>query len=194
MTTNIKALKKSESKPAQKGRIPEGTHSAVIIQVVMMGDHMEKKFESEEEVLRNKMLLVFEVPDETFNNDEGEELSRVVSKHLTVSFHEKANLTKVLGALCPKASDLSELLGQHCMIEVGTTKKGNAKAGTVLKPIKGLPVPKTRNPHVFYDCNAPDTEAFKLLYDWTKEVVEERVVDNVSIPNNQVEIDDDVEF
>ena len=140
--------------------IPTGTHVARCISFVDIGTH-EFEYQGETKSPR-KVRISFETPLETevFNAEAGEQ-PFMVSTELTLSFHEKANLFKLLsgwlGLTEENKKDFDpekDLLGKECMITVQheTSKKGNkfAKIMSVSPLMKGTKCPEQVNESTFF--------------------------------------------
>lgn len=163
MSLNIKSLSKpaaSNSFPKPE-RIPEGTYPARLVQMVSLG---VQETEWKGVVKQSpKIMLTFELPTETITIN-GEEQPRWLSREFTLSLSDMSNLTPVVKALDPKGecSDLSELLGKPCMVQVGSTATGNAKITNIVAPMRGMPVAEIYNPDkmLAFDFESPDLEVF----------------------------------
>lgn len=165
------------NKPAGKknnGRIEDGTYSARVVQVIDLG--VQKDEYNGEEKIKPEVLVTFEFPTELLVIN-GEERPRWLSKNYTVSLHEKAALTQLLNAVDPdgkltkKGANPQGILGQACMITVGSTASGNAKVVGVSRLLKGLQVPELDNPTAFFDLDSDSKDnkaVFESLPDWIK--------------------------
>src|ERR1035437_939713 len=118
----IKATKSTKEFPIME----EGSYPARIYQILHIGT--VSGFQGQ---MQNKARITFEFPTElaVFNAEKGEQ-PRVMSQDYTLSFHEKATLTKVINACDPKALkvneddglieeyDIEKLIGKTCLVTV----------------------------------------------------------------------------
>ena len=150
--------------------IPVGTHVARCISFIDIGTH---KFEYQGETKTpRKVRISFETPLETavFDKEKGEQ-PFLVSTELTLSFHEKANLFKLLSGWLGLTEENKhsfdpekDLLGKECMITVQhvKTQKGNtfARIMSVSPLMKGTKCPKqvNKSTYFFMGYNGHDSE------------------------------------
>lgn len=190
------ALNFKETKQPKKdyGRVEDGTYMARLVQMIELGDHEEQKFQSEETVVRSKLWLTFELPTETFEVTTEEDgvvvKPRWISKEITISGHEKSTLVQWVKALDPTGEvskggrDAVKLLGQPCMVTVGTTSGGNAKITGVAPMMKGMDVPELANEANAFDYDAPD----KAVFDKLPAFLQEKIETALNRPGSAVDI------
>ncbi len=140
--------------------VPVGTHIARCISWIDIGT-VQFDWQGETKELR-KIRLSFETPNEkaVFNEENGEQ-PFVVSTELTLSFHEKANYSKLLSSWFGKNNEEikklnpeKDIIGKPCLINISheTTAKGNtfAKIQTVSPLMKGTECPEQVNKSTYF--------------------------------------------
>ena len=116
---------------------PEGTHLARLVRILHLGTIQEEYMGEMKEM--NKVDFMFELVDELHTFKEGDEPKPfVISKELTLSMGEKANLRKLIEGITGKSMvqgeadgfDIESLLNKPCLITVKykTSKAGNERA------------------------------------------------------------------
>ena len=88
--------------------VSAGMHMAVCCAVIDLG--LRKQVFKEQERISRKVLLMWELPDETFEDKDGNTQPRTMSKQYTLSLHEKAGLTKMLQSWRGKPFTAEELI------------------------------------------------------------------------------------
>ena len=164
---------------------PAGIHRAVCISYVDLG-HQESEFNGESKI-QNKVILMWELPDELIKTDDGEK-PYIVSKFYTKSLHEKANMRHDLVAWRGReftepeleGFDLDNILGKACQVNIiHETKNGKvrAKLTAVLPLSKGMNKPEPSVTPWRYDMaedrmNFPDqlSDGMKKLIMKSKEM------------------------
>lgn len=167
----IKAVNK---KGAELEPIAEGSYPARIYQILHIGTYPDYVG-----VLKDKVMITFELPTEmhVFDKEKGEQ-PRVISTEYTLSFHEKATLTKVIKACDPQAMKLDEngltdfydvekLIGKTCLVSI-IHKKGKddniyANVGGVTMIPKGMTCDPAINPPVVLNYDNWNEEVFTKL-------------------------------
>lgn len=167
----IKATKKGGEDFAP---IEEGSYVGRIYQIIHIGTVMG--FQG---TMQNKVRLTFELPTEmmVFKEENGEQ-PRVISQEYTLSFHEKATLTKVINACDPKALkvgddgfmdeyDVEKLIGKACLVTVvhrkGKDEKVYANIGNCTVLPKGMTCPPAINEPKILNYDNFDQEYFATL-------------------------------
>lgn len=155
---------------------PEGTHMAVVIQVIDWGTQ-EDKFGS-----RRKIELAFELPDEkyVFNEERGAEPFTVFRK-FAMSINKKSDLRAAIEGILGKKLDdefeMEELLGATCQIQIVHKVDGeytNEEIKQYMAPPKGFKKKfKINGAQCIVDLDNFDEEAFALLPDWKQEKIKE---------------------
>lgn len=178
MTLILDEVQAGNNKKKQDwGRIDEGTYPARVAQVVDFGIQPQTDYETGAEAESKPVVYItWEFPTSRIEleNDEGTtSLPRWQGKEYKVSKHEKSNLMKLVGSLKPNLRSLDEFCNMPCMVQIGSTKPGNAKVANVLPPMQGMDVAPLENDAVFFDFDHPTQETFELLKPWQQRKVKE---------------------
>ncbi|KKN04969.1 hypothetical protein LCGC14_1092030 [marine sediment metagenome] len=149
----VKAGSESNFEP-----VAEGTHIARCIGVIDLGTQPGGKYPP-----AHKVMILYEVPAETYENDDGETVCRTIGLEETSSISEKANLRKKLESWRGEAFskeelegfDLDEVLNVPALITVIHKVSANKRrygiiAGIILPP-KGTDIPPRENELLNYD-------------------------------------------
>lgn len=154
-------------------RIAEGTYPATLISVVDLGIQPQTDWQTGEATdPKPRLLCTWELPTEVqeFTEDDGEviEKPRLISKEYTLSNFDQSNLMKLIKAISggKKVSNVSELLGTACMVNIGSTVTGNAKITSVMLAPKGLEVGAPFHQPISFDFDAPDQDLFEGQIGW----------------------------
>ena len=171
--------KSTETEPIETGSYP-----ARVYQMIQIGT--VAGFQG---ALQNKVRIGFELPTELaiFDPAKGEQ-PRVISQDYTLSFHEKAKLTKVINACDPNALkaldedgfleefDVENLIGKDCLITIGQKAKKDGTGnyafidGCTRIP-KGMTCPKAINPVQVLSFDKWNEEKFNALPDFIKDKI-----------------------
>lgn len=164
--------------------IEAGSYPARIYQMIELGN--VAGFQGQ---VQNKVRIGFELPTEmmVFDPAKGEQ-PRVISQDYTLSFHEKAKLTKVILACDPKALgvdddgfveefDVEALLGKELLITVAQKPKKDGTGSYAFidnctRLPKGMTCPKAINPTQVLSYSAWNQEVFDKLPDFIKEKIQ----------------------
>ena len=169
MSLDIAEVKKNTGK-RDWGRVEDGNFPTRIVSIIDLGLQSQTDYQSGEPVKsQEKVMITWEFPTERIDieNDEGtQSLPRWQGKEYTLSFHEMAALSKMVGSVAPQITNLSELINMPCAVQIGTTSGGNAKVVGVSKPMKGFETPELENETTFFDFSNPDEELFKTVKPW----------------------------
>jgi len=161
-------IKKYAGTSGDRVRVSDGTYPARVIEIFDIG---RQKGEYEGEPYNKPTLwLSFEFPTVTkeFN---GELKPLRLSGEFTRSTNEKSKLFKVINACDKDVATFQELLGKACLVEVGSTKGGNAKFVAAMGLPDGMTVaPLFGNP-LYYDIAHPNTEVFNTFPTFLKEKI-----------------------
>lgn len=182
--------------------IEEGSYPARVYQVLHLGTYPD--FTG---TLKNKVRIGFELPTEmmVFDKEKGEQ-PRVISQEYTLSFHEKATLTKVIKACDPKALstdddgflevyDVEKLVGKACLVTVihkeGKDKNIYANVGGVTVMPKGMTCADAINPPQILNFDNFNEELFNKLPDFIKNKIisseEYKTLKGISVETDEVE-------
>ena len=142
--------------------IPEGTHLARCVQIIDLGTQFSETYKRDS----RKVMIRWELPTESFIDEEGNEIPRMIHAVYTQSLSEKATLRKMLEGWRGKrftdeelrGFDLSVLAGLACMVTVvHNTVNGNCYANvTAVAAIpKVMNVPDQVNESIVFDIDNP---------------------------------------
>lgn len=142
-----------------------GTYTAVISGFVGLGKQ-RNEFKGEVKI-GDRVVIFFEIQGETHEFD-GKQVPKRIFKESSMSFHEKAFLTKVALAADPGAKlgasyDIASLIGKPVQIQVGLTSGGNAKVTEVIGLPKGMTLDAEVNNAMTFNFYAPTQEEFDKL-------------------------------
>lgn len=164
--------------------IEAGSYPARIYQMIEIGNVIG--FQGQ---IQNKVRIGFELPTEmmVFDQAKGEQ-PRVISQDYTLSFHEKAKLTKVILACEPKALgtdddgfmeeyDVEKLIGKDLLITIAQKAKkdgsGNyAFIDNCTRLPKGMICPPAINPVQVLSYDKWNEEVFNKLPDFIRKNIE----------------------
>ncbi len=160
-----------------------GVYIARVVQIIDLGKQYKRDWKTDEietyddgnPIIQPQAWINFEIPDEMIEVN-GEQKPRWVGKKYTISTHEKAALTKLIKAAGKsKISDLSELLGEPVMVEVGMTSGGKNKVSGTSPMMKGMEAPDLINEPIVYDIDTGDADTYEKIPNFLKKIIEERV-------------------
>lgn len=122
--------------------IPEGTHFARCVQMIDIGQQYSETFDK----YSSKVMIRWELPNETFEDADGVEQPRMIGKTYTKSLSENANLRKMLEGWRGKkftdeelmGFDLTNLMGLPCMLTV-THSSNNGKTYADISGVAAMP-------------------------------------------------------
>jgi hypothetical protein len=179
--------------------VPAGTHVAILYSIIDLGT--QTIVWQGVEKTAPKARFTFELCNETKEFD-GVEKPLVISNEYTVSFGDKANLTKIvegmLGRKLTEAEtqegiDLKTLVGKVCMLNVVHKETPNgtyANIASVVPLVKGMEAPKQFNPSMIFELDNFDHEKFNTFPQFIKDKI------NSSLEMKKTEVGDasDVPF
>ena len=136
--------------------IPEGLHHGICYGIFDIGTHYNAAFSK----WAHQCIIVWELPEERGTFD-GKDLPRAISKTLTVSLHEKAELRKVLQTWRGRSFteqelqgfDIKAVLGANCFVQVIHKKKDDKVFANLVgvTPLpKGTAKKEPENPLKFF--------------------------------------------
>lgn len=171
-------LEKMHVARAKEERIPEGTYMGRFSAVIDLGIQPQTDWQTGEPTdPKARVLITWTLPTETIEreHDDGtvEKLPRLISKEYTLSNYDQSNLMKLVKVMAPGLKDLTELLGQACMVSIGSTVNGNAKVTSVVKAPAGMPIDELESQPQHFDFDNPDQELFLLLPQWVRNKIKE---------------------
>ena len=154
-------LKGTEMKVSDSGsgdfvQAPVGNHPARCIKIIDIGTQ-EGEYAGKP-TYRRQIVVMWELPTETFDNKEGKAVPFVVSKWYTASLSEKANLRADLVNWRGRpftdeelmGFEVKNILGKPCMVQVTHNDKQKAKVTAVSSVPKGFEVPAQVNPSFYF--------------------------------------------
>lgn len=122
--------------------VPEGTHFARCVQMIDLGNQYSEAYDK----WSAKVMIRWELPNEFYEDKDGNQQPRMIGKTYTQSLSENANLRKMLeGWRSKKFTDeelqgfnLAVLIGLPCMITV-THSTNNGKTYADISGVAALP-------------------------------------------------------
>lgn len=161
---------------------PEGQHVMVCCRIIDIGTQ-KTEFNGETKHQR-KVVIFWEIPGERTESN----MPLMHSEKFTWSFHEKANLRKVLESWRgrkfkdedfsgpPNGFHIKNVLGVPCYGQIIHEQATNGKTYANLSSIMSFPGkrddwPKVEGGEMFFDLDAPDMDIFDGLSDYWKGVI-----------------------
>lgn len=149
-------MKLTDSGSGDFVQAPVGNHPARCIKLIDIGTQ-EGEWQGKA-LFRRQIVVMWELPTETFKDKEGRDVPFVVSKWYTASLSEKANLRADLVNWRGREFTPAELMGfesknildKPCMVQVTHNDKGKAKVTGVSSVPKGFDVPPRVNDLVYF--------------------------------------------
>ena len=153
--------------------IEAGTHPAVCYGLVDLGEQLNQKYNK----LNRKCVVMFEIPGETYTDQEGRELPRTINITYTMSLHEKSALYRDLISWRGKpfteeelaGFDLKNIVGAPCLLSIVHNERNGstyADINSIMKLPKGfLASPPTRDKLIF-DLDEDSMEKMSTLPEW----------------------------
>ena len=163
-------LKGTEMKVSDSGsgdflQAPVGNHPARCIKIIDIGTQ-EGEYAGKP-TYRRQIVVMWELPTETFKNKDDKDVPFVVSKWYTASLSEKANLRADLVNWRGRpftdeelmGFEVKNILGKPCMVQVTHNEKGKAKVTAVSSVPKGFQVPDQVNEPVYFSLEKDEFDA-----------------------------------
>ena len=168
------------SKPAMNIKpVEAGTHMAVCYGLVDIGHQYNEKYKKS----THKVIVMFELLDETITTKDGNEINRTMSSRYTMSLSEKAVLYKDLISWRGqpftddelKGFNLRNIVGAPCLLSVVRTERN----GTTYANISGImKMPKSMSAAVvptldkiIFDLDESDLSKMDELPKWIQELI-----------------------
>lgn len=157
--------------------VPAGTHVARCFGCVSLGTQHSPMFAD-----AFKVMLMFELPFETIQTEEGEK-PMTISKEYTLSLGKRANLRKHLDAWRGRAFtkeelegfEVSNVVGAPCQLTVVHVQKTDggiyAKIEGVTGLAKGMACPPQVHTSVKYEIDHGENAVFKALPEWIQKKI-----------------------
>lgn len=169
-------------------RVPSGVHIGRCYSLVDLGTQTTNGQYGEKR--QHKIRVSWELFGEDENGHpltvdvDGKEMPMTISKHYTVSLHEKAGLRKDLSAWRgrdfteeeAKAFDVSKLIGAYCMVNV-TTSETNGKTYSNVGGLTPLPAalknakPAPIHENLIFNLDEPDMEIFAGFHEKLQDAI-----------------------
>lgn len=161
--------------------VPAGTYLARCVSMIHIGT-IQDSYQGND-IESEKVYIMWELPTETFETDNGETKCRLIGKEYTLSMNEKANLRKHLESWRGKAFteeessefDVTKLLGVPCQMNIihKKSKAGNDYTDiTAIMPVmKGTKAPAQINPSFEFGYHPFDLEAFNATPEWLRKKI-----------------------
>lgn len=158
-------MKLTDSGSGEFVQAPVGNHPARCIKLIDIGTQ-EGEYAGKP-TFRRQIVVMWELPTETFQNKEGRDVPFVVSKWYTASLSEKANLRADLVNWRGRDFTQEELMGfesknildKTCMVQITHNDKGKAKVTGVSSVPKGFAVPPRVNEIVYFSLEKDEFDA-----------------------------------
>jgi hypothetical protein len=150
-------IKVSANSKGQSDPVPAGSHHAVCYGVVAIGTQPSEKFTP-----RQKVVILWELPQERGDFGEKKDVPRAISKTYTLSLNDRATLRhdlenwrgKPFTAQEAGGFDVDRLIGANCMLSVvHTVKEGRTFANvSALMPLpKGMKPTQPETPRLYFN-------------------------------------------
>ncbi len=158
--------------------IPAGSHIGRCFGVISLGTQASPMYPSS-----FKVMLMFEVPAETFEID-GVQTPMTIQKEYTLSLSEKANLRHDLQSWRGREFTAKELegfavekvIGQPCMLsivhKVSAKKKTYAHIASISGIPKGMQCPVQFHKTLKFEVDDGMHESFKALPEWIQKKIQ----------------------
>ena len=160
--------------------IEAGSHVAVCYGLVDLGHQYNEKYQKS----TAKILVMFEILDETFTTKEGKEMNRSISSTYTKSLNEKSALYKDLIAWRGrpftdeelKGFDLKHIVGVPCMLSIvheernGSTYANIASIMKLPKAMQGMVQPTLGK--IIFDLDESELSEMAVLPQWVQERIQ----------------------
>ena len=198
-------LKNGSNNTEKAPNIEDGSYPGYVIRIIDIGMQEKTDYKTGESVgQRPTVEVTFELPTELMEYH-GEQKPRWLSKEYIYSISQKGNvyineksgLAELIKS-CGKATgefehdsfyDIRKLLGETCLVNVGTTSGGNDKVTSTTKLPKGFPqLPEPSKEPKCFDLDEPDMEMYDSLPQWMRDKIGLDVVEDTIDP------DDDIPF
>lgn len=173
MGLKLKPKSSENSGGGEYERCPAGTFGAVLVAIIQLGHHPEKKTNSktgaEKMVDTPKVYFCWEIPSEKQANGK----PHVIGHKYTESLHEKSALRKMIETWRSgkplsedEEFDLSVMIGKPCLLTVTLTEGGYPKIGGVSGLPRGMAAEKPTYPLLVWeiDGNVPPPQLDWLPY------------------------------
>lgn len=158
--------------------IPEGTYLAVCNTLIDLGVQFNEAYKNSSK----KVLIGWEIPEETFTTSDGKELPKTLTKRYTASLNDKSNLRKDLAAWRGrdfteeelKAFDLRNIIGKSCLINVIHRDSGDKtypQVASIMALPKGMKPGKLSTDPLIFDLDKDELNLIEFLPEWIQKII-----------------------
>ena len=179
--------------------IPEGTYLAVCNMLVDLGEQYNETYKNSSK----KVLIGWEIPEETYTNADGEEKPRQITKRYTASLNEKSTLRKDLAAWRGKnftdeelkKFDLRNIVGKSCLLTI-IHKDNNDRVYAQISSISSLPKGMAKGnlsgEPLIFDLDNNELKLIDFLPEWIAKIIKNSVTyqERTLVPPAIEEIED----
>lgn len=179
--------------------IPEGTYLAVCNMLVDLGEQYNETYKNSSK----KVLIGWEIPEETYTNADGEEKPRQITKRYTASLNEKSTLRKDLAAWRGKnftdeelkKFDLRNIVGKSCLLTI-IHKDNNDRVYAQISSISSLPKGMAKGnlsgEPLIFDLDNDELKLIDFLPEWIAKIIKNSVTyqERTLVPPAIEEIED----
>lgn len=184
--------------------VAQGTHLAVCGLLVDLGLQLNKKYNK----LQPKVLIGWELPDQTYTDSNGDEKPKMVYNRYTANLNEGSNLRRDLATwrgrdFTPDELDefkLQNIVGKSCFINVIHNEyngKVYANVSGIMALPKGVNPGKLSEPALVFDIDDISDAAIAELPNWIGDIVMQseeykhmKIAENQDAAPQLVELDD----
>lgn len=168
------SLMVSENENKTFAPVSEGLHPAICVGIYDIGAVYSQEYAK----IQDKVVLTWELLDETVTNGEGKEIRRTISKEFTKSFNEKSTLRKMLKSWRGREFTPEELAGFNignvlltpCQLQVTHTNKNDktyANIDSIVSYPKGVAKPVPEAEPIAFDLDSEGWQAdIEKLPEW----------------------------
>lgn len=194
------SLKVPETSNEQFTILPASSFPARCVRIIDIGTQVTE-YNGDTKLL-HKIILCFELPTEKFKDKSGNELPIILSKQVTLSMGDMANLRKDIASWRGKQLsdeeaknfDITKLLGKPCALAVihkESKGKTYANIGSLTPLMKGAECPPQITDSFFYEIEEGQSEHYNILPDWIKKQIDNcqenlHKHDDLQDANNQI--------
>ena len=156
---------------------PEGTHISRCFACISLGTQHSERFAD-----TFKIMLMFELPNEMIESDQGAKPA-VVSKEYTLSLGKKSNLGQHLNswrgrAFTPeelKGFEVSNVVGAPCQVTIQHKQSQNGNTWADIAAITGIPkgmkAPDQFHKSIKYEIEMLKNDVFESLPEWIQKKI-----------------------
>lgn len=161
--------------------LPEGKYLAICTHIVDLGEQFSEQYNK----FASKLQIIWELPEETYEDKDGVTRPRRFFKKYTASLNEKATLRKDLTAWRGRAFtseelarfDIKSVLGVPCEIQIIHAKGDNGRTYENMASIsclrKGSTFPEPTEKVCFFFDDPETYPVLKTLDEWLLELIKQ---------------------